>query len=99
MKSAQLYCQPACAVCQSLADQLHDSGIDVVVSDVTDDPGAFDAVVGLGYRSLPVLIASDGTSAAGEAATELGAQLSRSVPMFVDANVPSGTLNNKRKLS
>ena len=69
------------------------------MSDVIDDPDAFDSVVGLGYRSLPVLIAPDGTSVAGDAAGELGERLSRSIPMFVDANVPSTILNNTRELS
>ena len=99
MKFAHLYCQRSCAVCQSLAHQLHESGIEVVVSDVTEDPDAFDVVDGLGYRSRPVLIAPDGTSAAGGAATNLGARLIRSMPTLVDANVPSGTLNNKREFS
>ena len=99
MNSAHLYCQPACVICQSLAHQLGESGIEVVVSDVIDDPDAFDAVVGLGYRSLPVLIAPDGTSAAGNAAVELGARLSRSMPIILDANVPSASFNSTRELS
>ena len=99
MRSAHLYCQPACAVCQSLVYQLRGSGIEVVVSDITEDLDALDAVIGLGYHSLPVLVGSDGTSAAGEAAVDLVARLSRRMPKFVDANIPSGPFNDRRELS
>ena len=99
MKSARLYCQPSCAVCQSHAHQLRVCGIEVIVSDVTEDRAAFDPVVGLGYRALPVLVVSDGTSAAGEAAGDLAARLSRRTPKFVDANILAGTLNNRRDLA
>lgn len=87
MNPAQLYCQGACAACSTLARSLADAGVALEIHDVTADPVAYDTVTGLGYRSLPVLVAPDGTSAAGPAAGELARALSRSTPLAADGHV------------
>ena len=87
MKAAQLYCQGACAACSTLARSLADAGVDLEVHDVTANPDAYDTVTGLGYRSLPVLVAPDGTSAAGPAAGELARSLSSATSLATDRHV------------
>lgn len=87
MNTAQLYCQGACPACSTLARSLVDAGVALEVHDVTSDPVAFDTVTGLGYRSLPVLVAPDGTSAAGPAAGELARALSSATPLAPDRHV------------
>ena len=76
MITAQLYCERACAACAALARSLTDAGVALATHDVTADSAAYDAVIALGYRSLPVLVTPDGTSAAGAAAGELARGLS-----------------------
>ena len=73
---ARLYCQGGCAACEGLARHLSQGGVAVEVHDVRDKPDAFDEVVALGYRSLPVLVGPDGSSAAGADATALAWRLS-----------------------
>lgn len=87
MKAAQLYCQGACAACSALARLLTDAGVALATHDVTADPVAYDAVIALGYRSLPVLVAPDGTSAAGAAAGELARNLSATTTRTSDSHV------------
>lgn len=70
-----LYCRPGCAACRGLARQLARGGVVVHVRDVTSDPAAFDDVLSLGYRSLPVLVGSDGSSAAAAGAISLAHRL------------------------
>lgn len=71
MNATRLYCQGGCATCAALSRALVEQGVDFEVYDVTTDPTAYEAVVSLGYSSLPVLVAPDGTSAAGADAGEL----------------------------
>ncbi len=66
MSVAHLYCQGRCAACSALRHSLMTHGVDVETHDVTTDPRAYDTVIALGYRSLPVLVGPDGTAAAGE---------------------------------
>jgi len=87
MNPAQLYCQAACAACTTLARSLTDAGVTLTTWDVAADPTAYDAVIALGYRSLPVLVAPDGTSAAGAAAGELARSLSGASSVVSDAHV------------
>lgn len=87
MNAAQLYCQGACAACSALARSLTDAGVALVVHDVTADPSAYDAVMELGYHSLPVLVAPDGTSAAGPEAGELARRLGPTTPLASDRHV------------
>jgi len=87
VNAAQLYCQGACAACSALARSLTDAGVALVVHDVAADPSAYDAVIELGYRSLPVLVAPDGTSAAGPAAGALARRLGPATPLAFDRHV------------
>ena len=87
MKAAQIYCQAACAAGSALARSLIDAGVALATHDVTADPVAYDAVIALGYRSLPVLVAPDGTSAAGPAAGELAQNLSAATTGACDSHV------------
>lgn len=78
MSVAHLYCQGACAACSTLRHSLVAHGVDVETHDVTTDPRAYDTVIALGYRSLPVLVSSEGT-AAGSRAGALARRLTSSV--------------------
>ncbi len=75
MSAARLYCRGGCSACAAISHALVERGVDVHVQDVITDPDAYEAVIALGYRSLPVLVASDGTSAAGAGASELARRL------------------------
>lgn len=77
MSATRLYCQGACALCAALGGSLAAAGVAVESYDVTADPAAYDAVLALGYRSLPVLVAADGTVAAGADAAVLARRLTR----------------------
>ncbi|GAC1602045.1 MAG: hypothetical protein NVS3B21_30010 [Acidimicrobiales bacterium] len=77
MTTAQLYCQSGCAACAGLTRYLGDAGVLVEVHDVTTEPDAFDRMVALGYCSLPVLVAPDGSSGVGAGAAELARALSK----------------------
>ncbi|WP_298442710.1 glutaredoxin domain-containing protein [Ferrimicrobium sp.] len=86
MKAAQLYCQGACAACSPLARTLTEAGVNLEVYDVIADPHAYDAVIALGYRSLPVLVSPEGFSAAGANAAELARQLASRVTVSAETN-------------
>lgn len=75
MSGVRLYCQGACASCSELGRLLAGGAKGVEILDVTTDPAAYQAVLELGYRSLPVLHTPAGRSAAGSAAIELARQL------------------------
>lgn len=75
MTIAQLYCQASCVACEGVTHLLDDRGVAVEVHDVTSDAQALKTVVAFGFSSLPVLVAPDGTSAAGAEATELAKRL------------------------
>ncbi|MGC8511037.1 MAG: glutaredoxin family protein [Acidimicrobiales bacterium] len=75
MNATRLYCQGGCATCVALSRALVEQGVDFDVHDVTTDPTAYEAMVPLGYSSLPVLVAPDGTSAVGADTGELAREL------------------------
>lgn len=77
MSSHVLYCRTDCPACRSVAAQLARSGMPVEVRDITRDPDALREITRLGFRSLPVLLAGDGSAAAGAQATALSVSLSR----------------------
>ena len=85
MSVAHLYCQGRCAACSALRHSLVAHGVDVETYDVSTDPRAYDTVIALGYRSLPVLVSPDGTAAAGARAGELAHRLTSR------AEAPAGT--------
>lgn len=99
MTSTRLYCKPGCALCLGLLTRLTASAMEAAVSDVTVDPGTFEAVVDLGYRSPLVLVAPDGISAAGQAATELGARLARHEPVITPARVRAHGRHDRKDFS
>lgn len=74
MSTAQLYCQGACASCAVLSRSLAQRGVPVEVHDVTSDPAALAAVTARGYRSLPVLVGTDGAAVAGTEAVALASR-------------------------
>jgi glutaredoxin len=86
MTTAQLYCQGGCAACSALARSLTDAGVALVTHEVAAGPAACDTVIALGYRSLPVLVAPDGTSAAGAAAGELARSVSGASSVVSDGH-------------
>ncbi len=86
MSVVHLYCQGASAACSALCNSLMAHGVDVETHDVTTDPRAYDTVIALGYRSLPVLVGPDGTAAAGTGAGELALRLTSRAESPVDTN-------------
>lgn len=86
MSVVHLYCQGRCAACSALRHSLVAHGVDAETHDVTTDPRAYDTVIALGYRSLPVLVGPDGTAAAGVRAGELALRLTSRVEAPVDTN-------------
>ena len=86
MSAVHLYCQGACAACSALRHTPDAHDVDVETHDVTTNPRAYDTVIALGYRSLPVLVGHDGTAAAGAGAGELTRRLSSRVEAPVDTN-------------
>lgn len=75
MNPTRLYCQNACAACNGLARYFREADVIPKVHDVTTGSNAFDQVVTLGYRSLPVLVGPDGGSAVGADTTALARRL------------------------
>lgn len=53
--SVTLYSKPNCGKCISTVTALKSRGIDFNYVDVTKDVDAFDRVVSLGYREMPVV--------------------------------------------
>lgn len=51
-----LYTKPGCVQCDMLKKRMTAKGIAFDVVDVSTDQAAFDHIVSLGYRSVPVLI-------------------------------------------
>jgi glutaredoxin len=58
-----LYCQAGCAKCTRVEEWLTRLGVPVVVHDITADAAARAEVERLGFRSLPVVVTSDGRGA------------------------------------
>ncbi len=72
-----LYCRPRCAACGALTRWLDERGVAWDMRDVTADSGAAEQVTRLGFRSLPVVEASDGRSAWGGDLDAVAALLDR----------------------
>ena len=51
------FCQP----CRLTKDTLKRKGVEFVERNVEDDPEAYEAVKALGYQSVPVVVAPDGS--------------------------------------
>lgn len=57
--SVKLYSKPACGKCVATKTALDARGITYEYVDVTKDADAFDRVVSLGYREMPVVETSE----------------------------------------
>ncbi len=91
MKATRLYCQGACAACSTLARSLTDAGVNLEIYDVVIDPHAYDTVISLGYRSLPVLVSPEGISAVGASTSELAHRLTSQAKAPAETNLDSET--------
>lgn len=54
-----VYSQPNCVQCDSTKRLMDREGIEYTSIDVTQDKEAYDYVVGLGYKQVPVVVAGD----------------------------------------
>lgn len=57
--SVTVFSKPACVQCTATIRALKASGVHYEVIDISSDRAAYDKVVDLGYRSLPVVMAGD----------------------------------------
>ena len=53
--SVTVYSKPSCVQCNATYRALTKKGIDYTVVDVTEDAGAYEHVVELGYQQVPVV--------------------------------------------
>ena len=84
MTAVQLYCREGCIGCARLMRLLREGRVATDFHDVTEGSAAFERVRELGYLSLPVLVAPDGTSAAGRGAIEMANRLAKVVAEHPD---------------
>lgn len=54
-----VYSKPACVQCDMTKKMLDKNGIEYTVVDITEDLGAYDKIVGMGFMSVPVVISGD----------------------------------------
>lgn len=59
-----VYTKPACVQCDMTKRMLDKMGIEYETVDITEDAAAFDMIVGMGFKSAPVVI-TDSDSWAG----------------------------------
>lgn len=57
--TATMYSKPGCMQCRQTAKEFEKQGIDLDIVDLTQDVEAMAKVTGLGYRNVPVIVASD----------------------------------------
>lgn len=53
-----VYSTPGCTQCRSTYKALDQAGTQYEVVDITEDPSAFEFVLGLGHRGAPVVVVS-----------------------------------------
>ena len=58
-----LYTQPQCGPCGATRHAMESRGIPFEAIDVMDDDAALDAIKGLGYLTVPVVLVQDGHAA------------------------------------
>ena len=58
-----LYTKPGCGPCRATRHAMESRGIAHEVIDVMDDDAALDAIKGLGYLTVPVVLVQDGHAA------------------------------------
>ncbi|KQR30664.1 MULTISPECIES: glutaredoxin-like protein NrdH [Agrobacterium] len=54
-----VYSKPACVQCTATTRALDRQGLDYTIVDVSTDEQAYEHVLGLGYRQVPVVIAGE----------------------------------------
>lgn len=54
-----VYSKPSCVQCTATKKHLDRMGIDYRVVDVTEDPEAYDRLLALGFRAMPVVETPD----------------------------------------
>jgi glutaredoxin-like protein NrdH len=57
--SITVYSKPACVQCTATTRALDRQGLDYTIVDVSTDEQAYERVLGLGYRQVPVVIAGE----------------------------------------
>lgn len=57
--SVVVYTQPSCSQCEQTKRFLSVKEVPFEVVDITEDAEAFEFVVSLGYRSVPVVVSGD----------------------------------------
>ena len=60
MSAVTVYSKPACVQCDRTKRKLTQLGATFTEVDVTEDPGAYAYVTGLGYSSAPVVVVNNG---------------------------------------
>lgn len=60
-----VYGKPVCRQCIATTRKLDTLGLAYTYTDITEDPGAYDYVIGLGYKEAPVVVLSTGESWSG----------------------------------
>ena len=68
-----VYTKPGCMPCRATKNRLDRNGTAYTLVDVTEDPGALDDIVGLGYQQVPVVVTDTGTHWSGFQPTMLDA--------------------------
>ena len=51
-----VYTKPACVQCDMTKRMLDKLGVDYNTVDITEDPAALDMILGMGFKSAPVVI-------------------------------------------
>jgi glutaredoxin-like protein NrdH len=57
--SVTVYSKPSCVQCTATYRALEQSGVPFQVVDLSLDQSAYDTILGMGYRQVPVVIAGD----------------------------------------
>jgi glutaredoxin-like protein NrdH len=57
--SVTVYSKPSCVQCTATYRALEQYGIPFQVVDLSLDQGAYETILGMGYRQVPVVIAGD----------------------------------------
>lgn len=57
--SVTVYTKPACVQCTATYRALEQRGIEFNVVDLSQDQEAYNTILGLGYRQVPVIVTAD----------------------------------------
>ncbi|HAJ89938.1 MAG TPA: NrdH-redoxin [Rhodospirillaceae bacterium] len=57
--SVTVYSKPSCVQCTATYKALERCGVPFEVVDLSIDQGAYDTILGMGYRQVPVVIAGE----------------------------------------